>query len=80
MKIFFKYFNKLVEVMEDLWLILQPNKLFISGFIFRDGPHLKHFNWGDDINVFFLEQLSGKKIVVKNNSYIFKCLPIKSYS
>ena len=80
MNIFFKYFNKLVEVMEDLWLILQPNKLFISGFIFRDGLHLKHFNWGDDINVFFLEQLSGKKIVVKNNSYIFKYLPIKSYS
>ena len=40
---------------------------------------LVHQNWGDDICVYLVELLTGKKVIVRNCSLLHMILPLKNY-
>lgn len=43
----------------DIKNIFKPNKLFINGFFARkNGKLITNHNWGDDINISFLQEIS----------------------
>lgn len=65
----------------DIKSIFKPNKLFINGFFARkNGKLITNHNWGDDINISFLQEISNLNIIVKNISFLFKFIPIKNYN
>lgn len=56
----------------DIKNIFKPNKLFINGFFARkNGKLITNHNWGDDINISFLQEISNLNIIVKNISFLF---------
>lgn len=62
------YFPTIFEehIVVNAWVIIKRGKLI-------------HHNWGDDINVEFIESLTGKKVIVRNQSLLHRILPIKNY-
>ena len=64
----------------DILSAFRGNKIFVCGFFSRRGYKYLHNNWGDDINIYFLEELLNKNILIKNTSYLFRFLPITNYS
>lgn len=53
--------------------------LLISGFFRQKKGTTLHSNWGDDINVFFIEALTQKKVVFFPNSHLSRLFPITNY-
>lgn len=75
-----RFVGALCHLLNDLKVLFSKKKLFVFAWCRYDGPTLMHNNWGDDINVFFGESISGSKVVVKNLSLLYNNLPITSYS
>lgn len=49
--------------------------LVINAYVFHQGNSVKHTNWGDDINFFFLKEISRRSICIHQHSsysYFFK--------
>lgn len=38
-----------------------------------------HRNWGDDVNLYLIEELSGKKVIFRNMSIIHRLFPFTNY-
>lgn len=69
-----------VRLLNDIKSLFIRDKVYVNAFISTDAyGRVEHVNWGDDINVFFIESISKNRIVVKNRSILFKLLPIKSF-
>lgn len=55
------------------------NTLFIYSCTSYKGKTLVHFNWGDDINKFFLENISSLQVSDIKKSFLFRLLRINGY-
>ena len=64
----------------DSLSLFRPNKLFVYAYVRREGLGYAHQNWGDDINIHFLEEISDRKVLILNRSRVFPRLARKTYS
>ncbi len=54
-------------------------KIFVYGYIGRKGLDYDHDNWGDDINVGMIEEISDLKVLVVNRSLLYRIVARKTY-
>ena len=64
----FRVINKLLNTIYFL-LLNQNERLLINGYMVLYGKHVKHRNFGDDLNYYMLLELTGKKII----NYLYIC-------
>lgn len=69
----FRVINKLLNTIYFL-LLNQNERLLINGYMVLYGKHVKHRNFGDDLNYYMLLELTGKKIINYNDIYIHKAI------
>lgn len=62
--------KKLGNIPYDV-LMLAHDPLVLKAYVNFYNCQLHHSNWGDDLNYYLIEELSGKNIVFKNNSIIY---------
>ena len=78
---FTMFINFISRLRIDIRKLFLPKKLFINGYFIRtNGDIILNNNWGDDINISFLQDISDFNILVKNASFLFRYLPIKTYN
>lgn len=66
-------------LINSLSYIRYRNPLVVSAYVEVRNGKVVHRNWGDDINVYLLEKVSGRKVVVKNQSLFHKIRKTPSY-
>ena len=64
----------------DILSLFRCNKIFVYAYVRRQGLGYARNNWGDDINIGMLEEISDLKVLVMNRSRVFTHLPVKTYS
>lgn len=71
---------KLVRLcLNSIVYLTYKSPLVIQAYVKVRFGKIVHSNWGDDLNVFLLERLTGKPIVVANESLFHKLLNIPTY-
>ena len=63
----------------DCLSLFRPKKIFVYAYVRRQGLGFARNNWGDDINIDMLEEISDLKVLVMNRSRLFSHLPVKSF-
>ena len=53
--------------------------MLVNGFVFFDNNHIRHVNWGDDINYHFLWEISQRPIMIYNRLSLAMRLKMKNY-
>lgn len=63
--------RRLIKLLNIIYRLLIPNnkQLVINASLFQYGPYIKHFNLGDDLNVYLMELLTRKKVVTYYNCF-----------
>jgi pyruvyltransferase len=64
----------------DILSLFRCNKIFVYAYVRRQGLGYARNNWGDDINIGMLEEISDLKVLVMNRSRVFTHLPVRTYS
>jgi pyruvyltransferase len=67
----------LQKIKENLKLLLRP--VIVNGFVFFDNNHIRHENWGDDINYHFLREISQRPILIYTRTSLAMRLKLKNY-
>ena len=67
----------LLKINQNLKLLLRP--VLVNGFVFFDNNHIRHENWGDDINYHFLREISQRPILIYNRLSLAMRLKLKNY-
>lgn len=70
----------LKRLIYDALSLFRPNKIFVYAYVRRQGLGYARNNWGDDINISMLEEISDLKVLIMNRSRLFSHLPVKTYS
>ena len=74
-------FTYILRLFSDLSKLFNHNNIFINGYFVRDKRGLVlNNNWGDDINITFLHDISNLNVLVKNTSALYRRLPLKAYN
>lgn len=60
-------------------LFAPNNTILLKGFFIFEKCRIANFNWGDDINYYFLKMMTGKRILLLPDTYIAKNLPFQNY-
>lgn len=60
-----KIYHKLINSLFYFWY---QDPIVITAWVEVQYGRVVHRNWGDDINVYLLEQMTGKHVVIKNQS------------
>ena len=80
LKIIVKKIVMLWVQISNLYLYLFRNAIIVNGYVddlvIRG---IKHRNWGDDLNYYFLKELTGRPIVFYHNFKFAKLLKLKNY-
>lgn len=63
----------------DAMSLFKRNKIFVYAYVRRQGLGYARNNWGDDINISMLEEISNLKVLIMNRSRLFSRLPVKTY-
>ena len=63
----------------DAASLFKPRKIFVYAYVRRQGLGYAKNNWGDDINIEMLEEISDLKVLILNRSRIFHHLPVRSF-
>ncbi len=63
----------------DCMSLLRPKKIFVYAYVRREGLGYARNNWGDDINIGMLEEISDLNVLIMNRSRVFSHLPVKTY-
>lgn len=66
-----QFVNAIKRAIYDCYRLFLPNSIFLFGIITRNGVGYSHYNWGDDLNIWMIEEISDLKILVVNRSRIF---------
>lgn len=53
--------------------------IFLKGYFIEKNGKLINYNWGDDLNIYFLSELSQKKIEVCPDTYITRLFNVETY-
>lgn len=71
--------NKFVTIVyEHLKLLLHP--IIVNAFVFYDkNGQIRHENWGDDINYYFLRDITKRPLVLFNRTSLAFRLGLKNY-
>lgn len=75
-----KGYKLLLRNIVDLYWVFRKKKILVVSWCEYDGCRLMHRNWGDDINVYFLEYLLSCHVGVKNLSFVLDLFPATVYS
>ena len=60
--------------------LLHPHKsILLKGFFIFKGCKLANFNWGDDINYYFIKDMTKAHVALLPDTKIAKILPISNY-
>ena len=64
----------------DLYLYLFRHAIIVNGYVDdHTWRGIRHRNWGDDLNYYFLRKLTGRPIVMYHNFKLAKWLHLKNY-
>lgn len=64
----------------DMYLYLFRHAIIVNGYVDdRTWRGIRHRNWGDDLNYYFLRELTGRPIVMYHNFKLAKWLHLKNY-
>lgn len=71
----------IVEILRAIILkTLFPERiLLVKAWVRTFLGKTSHYNWGDDLNVFFLSLATGKKVVIYPDTYVARFLRVKNY-
>lgn len=73
-----KIYHKLINSFIYFWY---KDPIVITAWVNVRYGRVKPHNWGDDINVFLIEQMTGKRVIIKNQSiYHNRCYKGSVYS
>lgn len=64
----------------DMYLYFFSHAIIVNGYVDdHTWQGIRHRNWGDDLNYFFLRELTGKPVVMYHNFKLAKWLQLKNY-
>jgi pyruvyltransferase len=70
--------SKLIQkVTENLKLLFRP--VLLNGFVVIENKAIRHENWGDDINYYFLREIIKRPILIYNGISLAFRLKLKNY-
>lgn len=70
--------NQLINKLDDnIKLLFRP--VLINGFVFYEQDKVRHENWGDDINYYFLREIIQRPILMYNRISLANRLKLKNY-
>lgn len=72
--------DSILRFCDDFVYLFKPNKIFIYSWMKYKGAKMLHNNWGDDINKFFIEEISNTEVKDLSLSFFYKLFPVKAYS
>ena len=73
-----KIYHKLINSFLYFWY---KDPIVVTAWVNIRYGHVKPHNWGDDINVFLIEEMTGRRVVIKNQSiYHNRCYKGPVYS
>ena len=65
--------------LNSVYYLKYPKALLLNAWVtVKKGKIIKR-NWGDDINQYLIELVSGKKVVFRNMSQLHRLFPMKNY-
>lgn len=65
---------------QDLYLYLFRHAIIVNGYVNNHTwKGIRHRNWGDDLNYYFLRELTGRPVVMFHNCKLAKWLHLKNY-
>lgn len=67
----------LLKIKENLKLLLRP--VLVNGFVFYENKTIRHENWGDDINYYFLREIIQRPILIYSRISLAYRLKLKNY-
>lgn len=67
----------LMKFINNIKLLLNP--ILINACVYYEDGHVKHENWGDDINYFFLKEISKKHVEMFAQFSLSFRLNLKNY-
>lgn len=65
------------KLLSNLMLVLRP--VLINAFVFYEKNKVRHENWGDDINFYFLREIIKRPILMYNRISLANRLKLKNY-
>lgn len=64
----------------DLYLYFFRHAIIVNGYVDdHTWKGIRHRNWGDDLNYYFLRELTGRPVVFYHNFWLAKWLHFKNY-
>ncbi len=64
----------------DLYLYAFRHAIIVNGYVDdHTWRGIRHRNWGDDLNYYFLQELTGRPVIFYHNFKIAKLLHLKNY-
>ena len=83
MKLLKKIENKLITLwvqIRDSYLYFFRHAIIVNGYVDdHTWRGIRHRNWGDDLNYYFLQELTGRPVVMYHNFKLAKWLHLKNY-
>lgn len=75
--------NKLITIwvqLRDLYLYFFSHALIVNGYVDdRTWKGIRHRNWGDDLNYYFLQMITGRPVVMYHSFKLAQWLHLKNY-
>lgn len=66
--------------LRDFYLFFFRHAIIVNGFVDdQTWKGIRHRNWGDDLNYYFLKELTGRPVVFYHNFKLAKFLHLKNY-
>lgn len=73
-------FYKGLRIIRNLFIELMGNPLIVNASLsINKYGKIYHSNWGDDINFFFLEEITDRQVLMLHECIIAKCFKRKNY-
>ena len=66
-----------LKIKENLKLLLRP--VLVNGFVYHENNNVRHENWGDDINYYFLREIIQRPILIYNSVSLAFRLKLRNY-
>lgn len=66
-------------IINSIILFPYKNSLIVDAWVNMEYGRVSHNNWGDDINVYFIEAITKKKVIIKNCSLFHRVFQSKSF-
>ena len=64
----------------DMYMYLFRHAMIVNGYVDdHTWRGIRHRNWGDDLNYYFIRQLTGRPVVMYHNFKLAKWLHLKNY-